>query len=215
VTTITALRMQPGGRQRIGVYVDGVMRLAVSPQVAAALSVGQAVDDSLLSEIERRESVEAAVRRAGRLLSHRPRSEAELRATLRRAGTSPEAVEAALERLKGIGQVNDDLFAAAWLENRAAFRPRSALALRAELQRKGVARDVIDRALAEFSEDDAALQAARRAARRWRAESDTTVWRQHLYGYLQRRGFGHETISAAVRRVAAEAAALIESEGES
>jgi regulatory protein len=214
VSTITALRMQPGGRRRIGLYVDGVMRLAVSPQVAAGLSVGQAVEDGLLSEIEGRESLEAAVRRAGRLLSHRPRSEAELRATLQRAGTSPEAVEAALERLKGIGQINDDLFAAAWLENRAAFRPRSALALRAELQRKGVARDVIDRALAAFSEDEAALAAARRAARRWRAESDT-VWRQRLYGYLLRRGFGHETISAAVRRVAAEAAALIESEGES
>jgi regulatory protein len=195
-------------------YVDGVMRLAVSPQVAAGLSVGQAVDESLLSEIERRESVEAAFRRAGRLLSHRPRSEAELRTALRRAGTSPEAVEAALERLKGAGQVDDDLFAAAWLENRAAFRPRSALALRAELQRKGVARDVIDRALTAFSEDEAALQAARRAARRWRGESGT-VWKQRLYGYLQRRGFGHETISAAVRRVAAEAAALIESEGES
>ena len=212
--TITALRIQPGGRRRIGVYVDGVMHLAVSPQVAAGLSVGQTVDESLLSEIERRESVEAAFRRAGRLLSHRPRSEAELRTALRRAGTSPEAVEAALDRLKGIGQVDDALFAAAWLENRAAFRPRSALALRAELRRKGVARDVIDRALEAFSEDEAALQAARRAARRWRTESGT-LWTQRLYGYLQRRGFGHETISAAVRRVAAEAAALIESEGES
>jgi regulatory protein len=206
--------MQPGGRRRIDVYVDGVMRLAVSPQVAAGLSVGQAVDESLLSEIERRESVEAAVRRAGRLLSHRPRSEAELRSTLRRAGTSLEAIEAALERLKDAGQVDDELFAAAWLENRAAFRPRSALALRVELQRKGVARVVIDRALAAFSEEDAALQAARRAARRWRGEAGL-AWTQRLYGYLQRRGFGHETISAAVRRVAAEAAALIESEGES
>ena len=195
-------------------YVDGVMRLAVSPQVAAGLSVGQPVDEILLAEIERRESVEAAVRRAGRLLSRRPRSEAELRTTLRRAGTSPEAVEAALDRLKGTGQIDDEVFVAAWLENRAAFRPRSALALRAELQRKGVAREVIDRALATFSEDDAALQAARRAARRWRGEAGM-VWRQRLYGYLQRRGFGHETISAAVRRVAAESAALIESEGES
>ena len=214
MSTITALRVQPGGRRRIGVYLDGVMRLAVSPQVAAGLSVGQPVDEILLAEIERRESVEAAVRRAGRLLSRRPRSEAELRATLRRAGTSPEAVETVLERLKGTGQVDDELFAAAWLENRAAFRPRSALALRAELQRKGVARDVIDRALAAFSEDDAALQAARVAARRWRGESGAARTLR-LYGYLQRRGFGHETISAAVRSVAAEAAALIESEGES
>lgn len=214
MSTITALRMQPGGRRRVGVYVDGAMRLEVSPQVVAGLSVGQAVDERLLSEIERRELVEAAVRSAGRLLSRRPRSEAELRTTLRRTGTSPEAAEAALERLKGIGQIDDELFVAAWLENRAAFRPRSALALRAELQRKGVARDVIDRALAAFSEDDAALQAARRAARRWSGEAGPE-WTRRLYGYLQRRGFGHETISAAVRRVAAEAAAFIESEGES
>jgi SOS response regulatory protein OraA/RecX len=35
-----------------------------------------------------------------------------------------------------------------------------------------------------------------------------------VYAYLQRRGFGHETITAAVRRVTAESAASRESEGE-
>ena len=212
--TITALRMQPGRRRRVGVYVDGRMRIGVSPQVASGLAVGQAVDESLLADLEGREAVEAALQKAGRLLARRPRSEAELRRALQKAGGSDESTEAALGRLREVGQIDDERFARAWLEDRSEFRPRSALALRAELQRKGLSREVVERVLAGFSEEEAATEAARRAARRWRNAGETER-RQHVYAYLQRRGFGHAIITAAVRRVAAETAAFTESEVES
>jgi regulatory protein len=195
----------------VRVYVDGAMRLEVSPPVAASLAIGQAVDDSLLADLENRQAVEGAMGKAGRLLARRPRSEAELRKALREAGGSEEVIGAALTRLKEAGQVDDEAFARAWLENRSTFRPRSRLALRAELARKGLPREAVDRALDGFSEEQAALQAARRAWRRWGA-SEAAERRQRVYEYLQRRGFGHETISAAVRHVAEDPAASKESE---
>jgi regulatory protein len=213
VATITALRIMPRRRGRVAVVVDGRLRLMVDPTVAASLSVGQAFDESTLADLEARQAVEAGLQRAGRLLSRRPRSEFELRTALRKSGGSDDTVEAVMGRLKEAGQIDDERFARVWLEDRAAFRPRSALGLRAELQRKGLRREIVDQALTGFSEEEAAVEAARRAVRRWRG-ADEAERRQRVYAYLQRRGFGHETITAAVRRVTAESAASRESEGE-
>lgn len=211
---ITALKVETKDPRRIAVLVDGVPRLAVSRPIAAGLQVGQPIDESGMAELERREAVEAAVLRAGRLLSRRPRSEAELRTALRRSKAAPEIIDGAIERLRQAGEIDDLRFAKAWRDNRADFRPRGAFALKAELQRKGVSRQVIDQALEGFSEEEAALAAARKAARRLRARPELP-FDQQLYAYLQRRGFGHETISAVVRRVAAETTAFAEREGES
>lgn len=207
------MKVQPRRPRQVAVYVDGRLALEVSRPLAAGLHVGQTVDDAALADLAGRQSVEAAVLRAGRLLSRRPRSEHEIRTALRRAGVDGPTVDAAIERLRQAGEVDDLRFARAWIENRSDFRPRSTYALRSELQRKGVARPVIDEALAGFSDEDAAFESARQAARRLRGRDDQPLERQ-LYAYLQRRGFGHDTISAAVRRVAAGAAGASEREVE-
>ncbi|HSB89098.1 MAG TPA: regulatory protein RecX [Anaerolineales bacterium] len=213
MATITALRIMPRRRGRVAVYVDGRLRLMVDPAVAASLSIGLAFDEATLADLQGRQAVEAGLQKAGRLLARRPRSEFELRTALRKSGGSDETVEAVVDRLKDAGQIDDERFARTWLEDRAAFRPRSALGLRAELQRKGLRREIVDQALSGFSEDEAAVEAARRAVRRWRG-ADEAERRRRMVAYLQRRGFGHETITAAVRRVTAESAASGESEGE-
>jgi regulatory protein len=211
VGTITGLRVQPKSPRQVGIYVDGVWRLGVSRALAAGLQVGQDIDEAQLAELERRQAVEGAVLRAGRLVSRRPRSEAELRTSLRRAGATAEVVDGVIERLRQAGEIDDLKFARAWVENRVDFRPRSAFALKIELQRKGVSGELIDQALAGFSDEEAAYQAAQKAARRLRGK-DGPGFEQQLYAHLQRRGFGYDAISAAVRRVAAEAAAMEESE---
>ena len=213
VGTITALEVDPRNPRQVAVFVDGVLRLSLPREIAVGLQEGQTVDEMQLADLGRRRAVEAAVLRAGRLVSRRPRSESELRSALRRSGAEPEVVDAAVERLRQAGEVDDQRFVRAWIENRADFRPRSAFALRLELQRKGVSRELIDQALEGFSDDEAALQSARKAARRLRAK-EGQPFEQRLYAHLQRRGFGHETISAVVRRVAAETTAFEEREGE-
>jgi regulatory protein len=213
VGTITALKVKPRRPRLVEVYVDGQPALELSRPLAAELRVGQTVDAAALRTLESREAVESAVLRASRLLSRRPRSEHELRTALRRAGVDGGSVEAALERLRGAGEVDDLHFARAWVENRSDFRPRSAFALKAELLRKGVSRPAIDEALAGFSDEEAALAAARKILRRFEARESLPLDRQ-LYSYLQRRGFGHDTISAVVRRVVADPAFGMEREAE-
>jgi regulatory protein len=116
---------------------------------------------------------------------------------------APEAQQAALEHLQRTGQVNDTAFASAWVENRDAFRPRAARALRAELRRKGVAEEAIAEAVSGIDEAEAAYRAAQRFARR-SASLSADDFQRRVGGQLARRGFDWETIRAAVRRVWSE-----------
>lgn len=152
---------------------------------------------------------EAAYRRAVQLIARRLRSERELEIGLERQGLEADDIEAVLGRLRETGLADDLAFARAWIENRMAFRPRGALALRSELRGKGVERAVIERALESFDEAEAASRAAEAGARKYQQLSPDD-FRRRLSAYLSRRGFERHTISPLV----AELAAQIETESE-
>ena len=123
-----------------------------------------------------------------RLLSYRPRGEAELRRRLLRRFPSEE-VEPVIQALKSQGHVDDVAFARFWRENREQFRPRSARAIKSELLRLGVSRDAIDEALEGLDEEENALRAGRKLISSLRG-ADRATFDKKLGPYLQRRGFG-------------------------
>jgi len=197
---ITALKADGKRRQRVHVFLDGQWALTLSMSSAAGLQIGQQLDPEAVSELLREDAQQAATAVALRLISRRPRSERELRQRWDRRGVAPEVQQAALEHLQRTGQVNDAAFASAWVENREAFRPRSALALRAELRRKGVAEGAIASAVEGIDEAEAAYRAAQRFARR-AADLSQEDFRRRVGGQLARRGFDWDTIRVAVGRV--------------
>jgi regulatory protein len=197
---ITALKIHPTRRSRVEVFLDGRRWRAVPSAAAASLSVGMNLDDGGLRQLEDRSAEAEALERVGRLLAGRPRSEVELRRRLERAGYPPHVIGPVLDRLRASGDVDDAAFVRAWVENRMAFRPRGAAMLRSELRRRGIAAGLIDSALAEVDEGEAAWQAARRAARRWE-RFDVAARREKVYQFLLRRGFDHDIIRQTLRRL--------------
>lgn len=137
------------------------------------------------------------------LLSFRARSESELERRLRRAGHPSSAVSAALERCRELGYLNDRDFALAHVRDRLRLRPKGRRALRSELYRKGIDRELaeeaIDAGFAEFGIDerDVARRLARERARALR-RLDEGVARRRLTGYLARRGFPPPVVREAV-----------------
>ena len=197
---VTALRMDPKRKRRIQVYLDGELAMTVAAGVADGLAVGDRLDEQALANLSQRQDEAEALAQALRLISRRPRSEKELRQAWDRRGVSPQAQSAALGRLQWAGQVDDAAFATAWVENRGAFRPTSARALRSELRLKGVDEETIGAALDGLDEAQAAYRAAQRMAHR-AAGLPEQDFRRRLSEQLARRGFDWETIRAAVRRV--------------
>lgn len=136
-----------------------------------------------------------------RFLGYRARSEAEIQQRLLEWQVDPSIAGRVLTRLRQLPTwwVDDEAFAAWWVESRNRHSPRGRLAIRAELRRKGVAEQAIDGSLSELDEDDAALTLALERAGRLRTLPRPDFERR-LGGYLARRGFDGDTIRTALAK---------------
>ncbi|HWQ16085.1 MAG TPA: RecX family transcriptional regulator [Roseiflexaceae bacterium] len=205
--TITALRVQEQDAQRVNLFVDGAFAIGLSLATLARerLYVGQQLSAEDYERLERAERADKALHAALRIIETRPRSQAEIRERLRRKGFAPEAVDAALERMRELGLVDDAAFARYWVESRQTHRPRGPGALRDELRRKGVDAEVIAQTLDDPAlrgdEAEQALALARAALHKYRAAPDYATFARRLGGFLQRRGFGFETVRPIVDRL--------------
>ncbi|NTW01500.1 MAG: regulatory protein RecX [Oscillochloris sp.] len=218
--TITALRVQAHDSQRINVFLDGEFAIGVSLSTLAhaGLAVGQQLDDLAWANLEATEQADQALRVAMRLIEVRPRSIAELRQRLHHKELPDLAIDHAIARLIDLGLLDDASFSRIWIENRRTFRPRGNLALRDELRRKGVARELIDAALADADEGENSAEQeaerartlARTALRRYATAANRFSFQRRLGGYLQRRGFTADIIRPIIDELWAEVQASAE-----
>jgi regulatory protein len=197
---ITALKVQKKKRRRVSVFLDGRFAFGLQASVAARLSVGQTLSADEIDELQERNEIEAAYDRTLNYLSYRPRSCAETNRYLRRRGVSPTTIKAVIERLSRAGLLDDGAFAEYWVENREQFRPRGMYGLRSELRQKGVPDAVIEAAIDDVDETESAYRAAQTRARRLE-HLDYQTFRRRLGGFLNRRGFGYDTVKDTVNRL--------------
>jgi regulatory protein len=201
---ITALRRQQRRPDRVNVYVDGALRLTVPEEVAirAGLRVGLDVAEATLASLEALSAAGRAREAALALLSHRPRSERELRQRLRRRDLPEPAIDEAVSQLAGVGLVDDAAFALAFVRDRLRNRPRGRARLHAELSARGVAPEAAGAAISHAlrESDTTELDLARRVAVRFRSRPGEERLRaeRRLYGQLARRGFSADTIRQVV-----------------
>jgi regulatory protein len=160
------------------------------------------------AEIDDPEVVLAA---ALRFLEVRQRSIAEVRRRLGLTGYRSELIEGAIERLLGLGILDDAAFAQTWVESRDRARPRGERALRRELQVKGIDRTIVDDSMqarrpepgATDDPDVAAAEALmQRHASALARIADPRKRRQRAYALLARHGFDSEIASSLAARAA-------------
>jgi regulatory protein len=174
-----------------------------------------------LSPDARRDLLEAdadvRVREAAlNLLSYRARTRSELRTKLRQKGFGKERIDACLDRLEQRGLLDDAAVAAAFVRDRLRHRPRGKARLVSELRAKGVDGDTASETIEQVFEDEGAsdLDLARETAAVWVRKQGTAMVRalagdagperdkarRRLHGYLGRRGFRGEALTAAMDR---------------
>lgn len=142
------------------------------------------------STSERREEQARAL--CLRLLTARSRTRAELAGRLAKKGFPDDVSNRVLDRLAGVGLVDDVDFAEQWVRSRQANAGKSKRALAAELHTKGVDNEVISNVLAGIdagAERDRAEQLVRARLRREVLGDDDTRVTRRLVGMLARRGY--------------------------
>lgn len=155
--------------------------------------------------------VDSAREAALKLLERTRRTRSDLARRLHTRGFANATIEQALDRLAGVGLVDDVEYAVAFLRERRARRTAGHRRLEAELRRRGVTPENIAAAIERLDESEGGLDetaAARRVLaqveRRYRA-LDPRTRRQRLYALLARRGFDGDAIEAALGELAREA----------
>lgn len=154
------------------------------------------VDDNFADEVK------DAMERAGKLLSKRARSEQELSDRLQESGFTEGVVAQTLSRLVELGLVDDLDFARQWVADRSVRKKLGPRALKAELAAKGIARDVIEEALASEGRDEEtlAIEAASAHVRKV-ARLPLAQQAAKLQQMLLRKGFSFEAAEAGARAV--------------
>ncbi len=157
-----------------------------------------------LAEGERSADSGACREAALRLLERQRRTRADLERRLRDKGYAAATVAGVLDRLGGVGLVDDVEYARAFMAGRRARRSAGARRIEQELRARGVSAEDIGAASARLDAEQGGmdeLAAARKviaqAERRSRG-IEPRLQRQRLYALLARRGFDGDVIRRAL-----------------
>ena len=204
---ITALEPQkrPG---RLNIFVDGQFVIGVGETVAADLSlrVGREITPDKLREIAGAEEVHKATENALLLLEVRARARREIETRLAQKGYEEGVISQVIANLTRLGLLDDAQFAAQWVEAKTregGSRPVGRRRLSSELYGKGVAREQIAEAVEKVTNADELALARAAAGKKVRTvptdRDALQAERRKLMGFLQRRGFGWETVKQVTR----------------
>ncbi len=225
---ITSIEYQKVNAERLNIYLDDEYAFSVADIVAAEnhLKEGQTLSPDEVAELQAADFYSLELAAAINFVSFRPRSEAEVRARLKR--NYPDAPQTAtarvMQRLVELKYVNDVEFVRFWIQARNASAPRGRLLLRQELSQKGIAKPLIDEALETYLdaqpdpdpfqdetqaaesdnfrtvEEQQALEMARKKATGYAAEDWNGFYRK-LGGFLLRRGYNYGITSRVLKTV--------------
>jgi len=147
--------------------------------------------------------------RALDMLEARARGVVELRRLLLKKGEPEPDVDAAIERLRSNGLLDDDNFARQLARSRALGGGQSRRRIAQELTKRGVDRETASEAIDDVFEHEeideaASIERVARKKLRMLAGVDGPTRRRRLYAYLARRGYDIDDINRALSAVLAE-----------
>lgn len=185
---ITKLEYQKKDPNRVNIYVDGKFTVGIGTNdvIKLGLYKDQEISSDFLNKVIAESGFGKEFNSALNFLSFRPRSEFEMRQFFRRK--KYEFGEQILEKLKALGQINDEEFAKWYIDQRNTFRPKGKKALKSELLKKGVKVDMPT----DFNEKEMALKALKKY--------HGTVDQLKIKRYLANRGFSWDVIEEVVKK---------------
>jgi len=214
---ITKIEAQKN-KKRVNIYLDGKFAFGLDADnfLKAGLKAGQTLTQKQVDDLIFKNESQKLFDKVLRLISHRPRSEKEIRNYLRkkiwkleignwklresRIGTKAEMVDRVIKALKKQRLVDDEAFALWWVDQRSTFRPRGKFGLTMELRQKGIDKAIIEKVVDEKVDE---LPLANKLAQK-KFKTYKNLPRKEFYqkmsAYLARRGFSWETIKKVVAK---------------
>jgi regulatory protein len=186
---------KPRPRDRVVIRLSGGRFFLVPEEAAGPLAVGAELS---AADIQRLEDIDHVLRgrdKAMRMLSLRARSRREIDDALRALGLR-DAVRAGLvAELEERGLVDDARFAREFVAVKKDVRRLGPHRLRSDLKRRGVGREVVERALASFSAHEQEAMARALAERQVRGGEVSEKVVRRVMGMLTRKGYDFAVVN--------------------
>lgn len=208
-STITAIERSKKSKHRYHVYLDDAFAFSVHEDVLVKhrLAKGQVLDEDERQMIAIDEEHNQAFQQALKIISARDRSTFEIKQRLTQKQFTPEAITAAVQKLKSLQLLDDRAYAERVVQYRLNTQKKGRRWIVHELKEKGISDQDIDHALHQIDDEgewDAAMSLARK---RWNPGSTEEEYiRNHrrVGDYLLRRGFSPSLVQQVLRRITEE-----------
>ncbi|PWF25793.1 regulatory protein RecX [Ancrocorticia populi] len=154
-----------------------------------------------IGELDREEQGRLARDIVTRQLAMMDRSRAQLERTLVRKGMPEDVIDEVLSHYEEIGLIDDEHFAEVLTRTRFTQKRASRRAIAAELEQKGVDREIIERVITQIDPDSEFQAAVELASKKLRAGGgNPETLNRRTYALLARRGFSSGMCSSALRQ---------------
>ncbi len=216
MSTITSVEPQKKNPRRYNIFLDGEFAFGADEDlvVSERLVPGKVIDENDLNHLIEEAEIGKLMEKMYGLFSVRARSEKEVRDYLKnlsfkrklkdREEISNLTIDQLVEKLKQKEMLNDLEFAKAWVESRRRSKGKSIRALKMELMKKGIGREIIEEVTSdqsqESSEKDLASKALEKKMRVWKNLS-RPEFKKKAISYLMRQGFDYSLIKILVENV--------------
>lgn len=195
---ITSIKQQVKRTDRYSIFVEGKYSFSLSEGALldSKIASGQELTNQQVSEFKILSADDKVYNQALRYVAMRPRSRWEIEFYLEyKKKASPALTEIILNKLSNIGLIDDEKLAQAMVNDRRLLRPASRRKMIADLRKKRISNELIEKAIGNDKEEElTALQAVIQSKRRQTKYQDDTK----LMQYLARQGFNYDDIKSAL-----------------
>ncbi|WP_391123288.1 recombination regulator RecX [Psychrobacillus sp. L3] len=199
---ITKIGRQKNNNERYNLYLDEKYAFSVDEAVLIKyqLSKGKVIEAFTIDEIVFDDEVRKAYNKAINFLSYRMRSEHEVKKKLQMSEFGEAVILEAVRKLYDHGFLNDESFTKALVNTQKKNSKKGPTAIRQELKKKGINKDLQEEVLATYSEDEQLTIARTLTEKIINQNVDKTPRqiKQKVQDSLQRKGYNFTIISQAI-----------------
>jgi regulatory protein len=202
---ITKIEPQKKNPKKRSVFLDERFAFGLDEEVVYkyGLKTGKELEQKEIDQIIEAETKKEAKDAALKFLSYRMRSERELRDKLKKKEFAQNLIDEVVKDLKRVNLIDDYEFASAFVRDRISNNPRGKILLKQELWKKGIKKEIIEKALKEYFKDEneeliLAKELLRKRKKRYES-LDENVAKRRLMSFLLRRGFSYDIVKQVLR----------------
>ncbi|WP_342598988.1 recombination regulator RecX [Psychrobacillus sp. FSL H8-0483] len=199
---ITRIGRQKNNNERYNIYLDEKYAFSVDEAVLIKyqLTKGKVIEAFTLDEIVFDDEVRKAYNKAINFLSYRMRSEHEVKQKLLMSEYGEAVILEAIRKLYEHGFLNDENFSKALIETQKKNSKKGPGAIRQELKKKGIEKDLTEEVLASYSEEEQltiARTLTEKIINQYQSKTPRQI-KQKVQDTLQRKGYNFTIISQAI-----------------